>query len=308
MMLELLVEQLGGRCRIEGAGPRIRGVELDSRRVSEGDLFVALPGEVADGARFIPQAIRNGACAVLAPEGVEPALLDDPASEGHPVPLWVHDRARSVAGEAAALVFGAPARGMKVIAITGTNGKTTTAHIAGHLLEACGLRPAVLGTAGNRLADGVLLPATHTTPDAPALQRLMRRHQELGGDSLVLEVSSHALCQERIAGLDVGCAVFTNLSRDHLDYHEDLEQYAAAKALLFSSLGPDAVAVLNADDPRHTIMMDAARSRGARVYTYGTRHSADLCALEARSDLDSTYLTLSGMGISPPLLVFHHHW
>ena len=139
-------------------------------------------------------------------------------------------------------------------------------------------------------------------PLLPALQRLVRRHRELGGDALVLEVSSHALCQERIAGLRVSCGVFTNLSRDHLDYHGDLERYVAAKARLFSSLGPDAVAVLNADDPRHTIMADAARSSGARIQTYGTRRSADLCALETRFDLDSTYLTLSGMGISPARL------
>jgi len=301
-MLARLVDTLGGHCAVlEGDGPEINDVQIDSRRIEAGNLFVALPGAVNDGARYIPQAIERGASAVLAPESVENTLLRGPGGDVV-IPLWVHPGARAVAGRAAALVHEEPACAMKVIAITGTNGKTTTAFLIGHLLEACGFTPAVLGTAGHRLADGVLLPTAHTTPDAPELQRLIRRHRELGGDSVVLEVSSHALVQERIAGLDVSCAVFTNLSRDHLDYHRDMDSYARAKARLFEGLGEGAVAVLNADDDAHQLMASAARESGARVLTYGTASQASLRATETRIDTDATYLTLSGMGFSPARL------
>lgn len=301
-MLARLVDTLGGSCSglSSDGGPEIRDVQLDSRRVEPGHLFAALPGVVSDGARFIPQAIDRGASAVLAPRSIESELLW--RRDAGDVPLWVHPAARSIAGRAAALVHEDPSASMDVIAITGTNGKTTTAHLALQLLAASGRKPAVLGTAGHRLADGLPLPASHTTPDATELQRLLRRHRELGGDSVVLEVSSHALCQERTAGLDVDCAVFTNLTRDHLDYHGDMERYAQAKARLFASLREDAVAVLNADDEASELMAGVARERGARVYTYGTATEADLRATEIRIGTDDTYLTLSGMGFSPARL------
>jgi UDP-N-acetylmuramoyl-L-alanyl-D-glutamate--2,6-diaminopimelate ligase len=187
---------------------------------------------------------------------------------------------------------------MFIVGVTGTNGKTTTAHLAGQLLRAAGRRPAVLGTTGNRLADGVLRPTTHTTPDAPALQRLVRDHRAQGGDSVVLEASSHALDQERTAGLAFDVAVFTNLTRDHLDYHVDLDRYAAAKERLFLSLTENAAAVVNADDPASDRMARAARSRGARVITYSARLRGDLCASQLKTDLSGTELVLNGMGIS----------
>jgi len=301
-MLVRLVETLGGSCsRLSGdGGPEVRDVQLDSRRVEAGHLFAALPGVVSDGARYVPQAIERGACAVLAPRSLEPGLLR--RRDEAEVPLWVHPGARAIAGRAAALVHEDPSAALQVIAVTGTNGKTTTAHLAFQLLAASGREPAVLGTAGHRLAGGLRLPASHTTPDAAELQRLLRRHRELGGDSVVLEVSSHALCQERTAGLDVDCAVFTNLTRDHLDYHRDMERYARAKARLFEGLRRDAVAVLNADDEASELMASAARERGARVYTYGTAKEADLRATEIRIGTDATYLTLSGMGFSPARL------
>lgn len=287
-MLGDLVRELGGTCALADTGPEIRGVELDSRRVREGDLFVALSGTVRDGRAFAADAVTRGASAVLSAEPIE----------GLDAPLWIHPGARAVAGRAAALVAGHPARGMHVIAVTGTNGKTTTAHLIGQLLEACEFRPAILGTAGYRLADGEWREASHTTPDAPTLQALLREHRSLGGDSVVLEASSHALVQERLAGLDVTCAVYTNLSRDHLDYHGDMEQYAQAKARLFRGLDERAVAILNADDDYTAVMQRAAEEAGSRVLTYSSQSQADLRASLLCSDLDTTYLTLSGMGIS----------
>jgi UDP-N-acetylmuramyl-tripeptide synthetase len=156
----------------------------------------------------------------------------------------------------------------------------------------------VLGTAGNRLADGRLEPATHTTPDAPELQRILARHRALGGDSVAMEVSSHALDQERTAGLDFDVAAFTNLTRDHLDYHGDLAAYARAKRRLFESLRPGAAAVVNADDLASQGMAEAARERGATVLTYSARKAADLCATDVRTSLRGTHLVLHGMGIS----------
>jgi UDP-N-acetylmuramoyl-L-alanyl-D-glutamate--2,6-diaminopimelate ligase len=290
MRLADLVENLGGGLQpAAGADRRITGVHLDSRRVGAGDLFCALSGTRADGSSFARDAVQRGAGAILADRH-----LEIPAG----IPLWIHPQARRVAGLASALVMGEPSRGQFLVGITGTNGKTTTAHLVGHLLKHAGRRPAVLGTAGNRLADGAVVPSTHTTPDAPELQRLLARHREMGGDSAALEVSSHALDQERTAGLDFDVAVFTNLSRDHLDYHPDLEAYARAKQRLFESLRPGAHAVVNADEPASERMSAAARARNAEVVTYSARSRGDLCATDVRTSLRGTHIVLHGMGIS----------
>jgi UDP-N-acetylmuramoyl-L-alanyl-D-glutamate--2,6-diaminopimelate ligase len=287
--LSRLVAELGGELVPAGADVlEVRDVQVDSRLVGRGDLFAALPGTHDDGTRFAADALGRGAAAVLAPRKLE-------ACGGV---QWIHPDARRVSGEAAAIVQGRPARGFFVAAVTGTNGKTTTAHLVGQLLAWCGRRPAVLGTAGHRLADGALLPASHTTPDAPALQRLLARHRELGGDSVALEASSHALEQERLAGLEVSAAAFTNLTRDHLDYHGDMERYAAAKARLFAGLGPGRFAVVNADDPASQIMAAAARERGATVVSFGIRSRADLSASDVEVDSRGTRFSVAGMGLS----------
>jgi UDP-N-acetylmuramoyl-L-alanyl-D-glutamate--2,6-diaminopimelate ligase len=330
MRLAELVKQLGGSLSpLAGEGPKITGVHLDSRQVGVGDLFAALSGTREDGARFVEQALGRNAAAVLTarPLPIDAlAMLDarelaarstsvgrelrlaarstasaselSLAARLKPVQQWIHPDARRIAGEAAALVYGEPARDMFLVGITGTNGKTTTAHLIGHLLTAAGRRPAVLGTAGHRLANGVLVAASHTTPDAPTLQRLLRDHRAMGGDSAVLEASSHALDQERTAGLDFDVAVFTNLTRDHLDYHVDLERYAEAKEKLFSSLGSESAAVVNADDRASERMARAARASGARVVTYSAGLGGDLCASALKTDLWGTELFLNGMGIS----------
>ena len=299
MQLAELVRKLGGSAPLlAGGGPSIAGVHLDSRQVGAGDLFAALPGTRDDGSRFAADALARGAAAILAPRALDLAELRALMPEVADAPQWIHRDARRVAGEAAALVYGQPARGMFVAAVTGTNGKTTTAHLLGHLLRFAGRRPAILGTAGNRLADGELRRATHTTPDAPALQRLFAAHRGLGGDSVVLEASSHALDQDRTAGLAPDVAIFTNLTREHLDYHGDLETYLAAKERLFLSLDSRAAAVVHADDPAGIRMARAARSRGARVTTYSARLRGDLVASALTSDLSGTQIVLHGMGIS----------
>ncbi|HVS19116.1 MAG TPA: UDP-N-acetylmuramoyl-L-alanyl-D-glutamate--2,6-diaminopimelate ligase [Planctomycetota bacterium] len=291
--LDRLVAALGGELHAAQASHSGRAVDvvdvrLDSRFVGAGDLFAALPGRAADGATFVGSATARGAVAVLSPA---------PLADAH-IPVWVHERARRVAGEAAALVHGRPSRDMTVVAVTGTNGKTTTAHLAGQLLALVGRRVAVLGTIGHRLAGGVSLPSNHTTPDAPELQRLLRRHRDAGGDAVALELSSHALDQERHAGLDVSVAVFTNLTRDHLDYHGDMDAYRAAKRRLFEGLDLGAAAVVHAADPAGEDMARAARARGARVVTYGVGSRVDLGASHVVPVARGTQLILEGMGIS----------
>jgi len=284
-----LVEELGGSCELQGVGPELRDVRHDSRAVGEGDLFVALEGERFDGRRFLEDAARAGASAAL----VEEALPGDLA-----LPVWVHPEARRIAGLAAARIHGQPSHALQVFAVTGTNGKSTVAHLIGELLRAAGREPAVLGTTGHRLAGGRVVEATHTTPDATELHRLFAMHRDLGGDCVVLEASSHALVQGRLSGVDIDVAIYTNLSRDHLDYHGDMEQYAAAKSLMFSTLPEGAVAVINKDDDWSDHMCDAARQAGAKVTTYSTDAQANLRASGLRIDTGATYLTLSGMGIS----------
>ncbi len=292
-MLSALVERYGGA--LEGGDAELAGVSLDSREVAGNDLYVAIPGLSTDGARFVADAVRRGARAVLAPRGS--ALLNEQLAAS-PAPLWVHPEARALAGRVAADLLGDPSRQLCVAAVTGTNGKTTAAALVHELWTHCGKVSGVLGTVGNRLAGGVVESATHTTPDGPRLQSLLARHLREGGDSIVLEVSSHALDQERVAGLDVDIAIFTNLGRDHLDYHGTVDHYERAKAKLFAALEQDASAVVNADDPHHPAMVAAAERKGARIVRYSTARVADLQASRLVTDLQGTLLTLSGMGFS----------
>jgi UDP-N-acetylmuramoyl-L-alanyl-D-glutamate--2,6-diaminopimelate ligase len=287
--LSALAAECGGRVVPAGGDAELCSVELDSRRAVPGALFAALPGLVDDGARHVRDALDRGAVAVLA--GGELPGVD--------VPQWLHPAPRRAVGEAAARVLEHPSRGMFVVGVTGTNGKTTTTWLAGSLLESAGRRPAVLGTVVHRLAGGVEVEARNTTPDACELQRLLARHRELGGDAVALELSSHGLDQERHRGLELDVAVHTNLTRDHLDYHRDMESYARAKERLFDALSPDGAAVLNADDDFAPRAARVALDRGARVYTYGTRSRADLQARDLDVLPQGIRLTLSGMGMEP---------
>ncbi len=289
--LALLLERLGGEClgaRGAAKNPEIADVHLDSRRVGKGELFAALPGTISDGARFAVDALEKGAVCVLSPAPLK----------GISGLNWVHPEARRIAGEAAALIHGHPGRKQAVIGVTGTNGKTTVAHIAGELLEHVGKKPAVIGTVAVKLHDSAPKPATHTTPDACELQRLAARNLAQGGDTFVLEASSHALDQERLAGLELDVAIFTNLTRDHLDYHTSLEEYASAKERIFDHLKEGGVAAVNLDDPAAERMILAAEKKKARVITYGTRSpSAILSASLSDAGPLGSHLFLQGMGI-----------
>jgi UDP-N-acetylmuramoyl-L-alanyl-D-glutamate--2,6-diaminopimelate ligase len=292
MALSALARALGGT--VENGDAPLCDVHLDSRRLERGALFCALPGHRADGLDHAGAAIERGATALLAPR----AAAERARREARGLPLWLHDDPRSIAGRAAALVHGDPSRSLATYAVTGTNGKTTVAHLVGHFLAAAGRTPAVIGTVGNRIAGAARLPATNTTPDATELQRLCARHRAGGGDAFVMEASSHALAQERLDGFHVGTAIFTNLTRDHLDYHVDMARYEAAKARLFERLEPGCHAVLPAGDPVAERYAGIARARGASVHTYGIGSRADLSASRVVVTPGGIHTFLDGMGIS----------
>ena len=233
---------------------RVSSVCVDSRQVTPGALFVALPGEAVDGHRFVEQAVERGAVV---------AVVSEPVDQGAaPAVVRVPDTRAALARIAAAF-YEHPSGHMSLVGITGTNGKTTLTYLLEAVLQAAGLRPGVIGTVEVRFA-GRVEHNPHTTPQAHQLQELLARMRTSGVDCALIEVSSHGLALQRVRACHFRVAVFTNLSRDHLDFHGDLDSYAAAKRLLFGrelneSQAEDRLAVVNADDPAsHGMLKDWA--------------------------------------------------
>jgi len=218
----------------------VTGVAYDSRAVEPGNVFVALKGLHADGTRFVQQALDRGAVAIVS-EDSPPA---------HTATSWttVSD-ARFALALLAASYCGHPSADMRVVGITGTNGKTTTAYLLAAIFEAAGIRCGLLGTVAYRVA-GEIREATRTTPEAPDVQGLLREMVSAGCGACAMEVSSHALTLRRVDGMTFAAGVFTNLTRDHLDFHADMDEYFRAKSRLFELLAPGAPSVVNIDDPR----------------------------------------------------------
>jgi UDP-N-acetylmuramoyl-L-alanyl-D-glutamate--2,6-diaminopimelate ligase len=243
----------------------IRGIQLDSRRVRPGDLFLALPGEMYDGRQFIEQAVANGAAAVVAQAPVAGFV------DAVPVPLVELPELHFEAGLLAARFYGNPSHAMHVVGITGTNGKTTTSRIIAQLTRALGKPCGVIGTLGATLADDVSA-ASNTTPDALSLQQQLAQWLTQGVLAVSMEVSSHALEQGRVNGVEFATAVYTNLSHDHLDYHGSMDAYGRAKLRLFAGERLQH-AVINADDP-FAARVRAAVAAGAQVVTYSASGAA----------------------------------
>ncbi|HYX92350.1 MAG TPA: UDP-N-acetylmuramoyl-L-alanyl-D-glutamate--2,6-diaminopimelate ligase [Myxococcaceae bacterium] len=238
MKLEALLEGTGAEL-VAGSARKleIRAVTHDSRKVGRGDLFVAIPGTEADGAQFAPDAARAGAAAILAERRIDAG-----------VPCFVVPDARRALAVVAANFYGKPAQELTLLAVTGTNGKTTTAFLLESICAAGRANVGLVGTVQYRYAGKTSQP-THTTPDALELHRLLREMIDAGTDTVVMEVSSHALAQQRVHGLVFRAAAFTNLTRDHLDFHKDVEEYFQAKRRLFTEcLSSGGVAVVNGDD------------------------------------------------------------
>ncbi len=242
LRLDELVRELPGSATVVGdATTRVRGVRHDSRAVEPGDLFVARKGEHADGAAFVANAVARGAAAVVVARGAM-----DPS--GLRVPVVLLDDASAALAHAASAVYGHPSFSLEVVGITGTNGKTTTAHLARATIDgalgvpSCG----VLGTVGHSFGDW-RVGARHTTPEADDLARAMVAMRARGATHVAMEVSSHAIDLGRVRAVRFRVAAFTNLTQDHLDFHGSMRAYAEAKARLFTELGPGA-AVVNVDD------------------------------------------------------------
>ncbi len=240
----------------------ITGITHDSRRVAPGHVFVALRGQHADGTAFAAQAIERGAAAVVSQEAAPAGTL---------VPWAQVSDARLALALLAVEVHGDPSRRMQVVGITGTNGKTTTAYLMASILEAAGFRCGLLGTVAYRTGLDVR-EATRTTPEAPDVQALLAEMVDSGCGACVMEVSSHALALRRVDGMTFAAAIFTNLTRDHLDFHADMEDYFQAKRRLFELLPREQPAVINADDPRAASLIETA----GRIITYGINRPADV--------------------------------
>jgi len=273
LKLSEVLRDIPGAAVLDRGDPEIARVTCDSRAAAPGDVFVALRGTRADGHDFLVTAAERGAAA---------CIVDRETPGFGMVRVRVAD-AEAALGRAACALSGHPSRTLRLAGITGTNGKTTTAYLVQHILRAAGLVAGRLGTVSYDYPSGEE-PAPLTTPDAPALQRALARMVREGAQAAVMEVSSHALDRKRVEGCSFACTGFTNLSRDHLDYHGSMEDYFEAKRLLFTRYAPDAPAAVNAEDPFGERL---AAELGDRAVTFG------LARGDVRLEVDS----LSARGV-----------
>jgi UDP-N-acetylmuramoyl-L-alanyl-D-glutamate--2,6-diaminopimelate ligase len=279
---------------------QVTAVVQDSRKVAPGALFVAVRGFHSDGHLFVPQAVGRGAAAVVAEEGREIGVR-----VGAPV-IRVPDSRKALARLAAAF-YRHPSRRLKLVGITGTNGKTTTSYLTKSIIEAGGGLSGLIGTIDYRIGDAVY-PAPNTTPESLDLQALLAEMAERGAGHCVMEVSSHALALGRTDECAFEAAAFTNLTQDHLDFHRTMDEYFRAKLLLFAGLAPDKTAVVNIDDESSGGIVRATK---AKVITYGLSDRADIrpdgAVSHGIAGLAFTATTPAGpVGIESPLVGKHN--
>ena len=260
----------------------ITGVNIDSRRIKAGHLFVAIRGTQVDGHQFIDKAIELGADAVLCEDLPEKLL-------GHVTYVQVESTEDAV-GKVATLFYGNPSHKLKLVGVTGTNGKTTIATLLYNMFRKFGYKVGLLSTVCNYI-DDVEVPADHTTPDPIELNELLAKMVEAGCEYAFMECSSHAIHQKRIGGLKFAGGLFTNLTRDHLDYHKTFENYRNAKKAFFDALPKDAFAITNADDKNGMIMVQNTK---ATVKTYSIRSMADFRARILECHFEGMYLEIDG--------------
>ncbi len=272
---------------VNGADVEITGVCTDSRKVKPGNLFIAVKGTQVDGHDFIAAAVSLGAAAVLLDAAVEKYV-----AEGV-VFVRVADTEEAV-GPVATTFFGDPSRHLKLVGVTGTNGKTTIATLLYTLFRKLGYKCGLCSTVCNYI-DGEAVPADHTTPDPVTLNELLARMVAAGCDYAFMECSSHAIHQKRIGGLEFAGGIFTNLTRDHLDYHKTFENYRDAKKAFFDSLGKGAFAITNADDRNGMVMVQNTQ---ATVRTYSTRTAADFKGRTLEESIEGMLLSIDGREVS----------
>lgn len=269
----------------------IKGLHFDSRKVGQGDLFVAQVGTAVDGHTFIEGCVEKGAAAVVLSDR---AFMHDAKD----VTYILVENTDKALGLLASKWFGEPSKALTLVGVTGTNGKTTIATLLYKLVRALGHKAGLLSTVVNYIEDEAV-PATHTTPDAIELNGLLRRMVDAGCEYAFMEVSSHAIAQERVAGLDFDGALFTNLTRDHIDYHKTFDNYRDTKKRLFDGLKKSAFAVTNKDDKNGLVMTQNCK---AEVKTYSTRSLADYKAQILEEGFDGMMLNINGKEVFVPLV------
>ena len=260
----------------------ITGVNIDSRRIKEGHLFVAMKGTQVDGHKFVPKAVELGAKAVL--------CEDMPEQKAEGVTYVQVESTEDAVGKVATTFHGNPSTKLKLVGVTGTNGKTTIATLLYNMFTKMGHKCGLLSTVCNYIVDEAI-PADHTTPDPIELNALLDRMVQAGCEYAFMECSSHAIAQKRIGGLTFAGGIFTNLTRDHLDYHKTFENYRNAKKAFFDSLPKTAFAITNADDKNGMVMVQNTK---ATVKTYSTRSVADFKARIIECHFEGMYLEMDG--------------
>jgi UDP-N-acetylmuramoyl-L-alanyl-D-glutamate--2,6-diaminopimelate ligase len=291
MQLKVLAHALAPHRVIGTLDREVESIAYDSRRVQSDTLFVAIRGEKSDGHQFVDQAIEQGASVIVA----EREIVSPRAT------CLVVDDSRGALADLSAAFYGMPARKLKMAAVTGTNGKTTTTFLIKHICEKAGVRCGLLGTVQYEIGDRIL-PAIRTTPEALDIQELLAQIVNAGGRAAAMEVSSHALAQERTRGIEWDVAVFTNLTQDHLDFHGTMENYFEAKAKLFLQLPSQskkkrASAVINIDDRYGEKLLDRIAGKSP-VITYGLGLHADFRASNYRTEFAGTSYQLDARGRS----------
>ena len=280
MILKDLLRGIRVMETIGSEGTEISGVAIDSRKVTKGGLFVAMKGTQVDGHKFIPKAIELGAAAILCEN------LPDNLEEG--VAYVVVPDTEDIVGEVATRFYGNPSEKLKLVGVTGTNGKTTIATLLYNMFRKFGHKCGLLSTVCNYIEEEAI-PADHTTPDPIELNKLLARMVEAGCEYAFMECSSHAIAQKRIGGLKFAGGIFTNLTRDHLDYHKTFENYRNAKKAFFDGLPKSAFAITNADDKNGLVMTQNTK---AVVKTYSTRSAADFKARILECHFEGMYLEI----------------
>ena len=282
MTLKDLLSSMKPKAVIGNEDIDITGVNIDSRRIGKGHLFVAMVGTQVDGHQFISKAIAQGAAAILCER------LPEETSEG--VTYVQVDSTEDAVGKVATLFYGDPSRHLKLVGVTGTNGKTTIATLLYNMFRKMGHKCGLLSTVCNYIEDEAI-PTEHTTPDPIELNALLSRMVEAGCEYAFMECSSHAIAQKRIGGLRFAGGIFTNLTRDHQDYHKTFENYRDAKKAFFDSLSKNAFAITNADDKNGLVMVQNCK---AQVKTYSIRQMADYRARILECHFEGMYLEVDG--------------
>lgn len=286
MKLETLIKDIKIKSLTGNRQCDITGVNIDSRRIEPGHLFIALRGTQTDGHSYIGKAISQGAVAILC------ETLPDTLADG--VTYVQVDDTEAVVGQVATTFFGNPTSKLKLVGVTGTNGKTTIATLLYNMFRHFGYKVGLLSTVCNYI-DGEAIPTDHTTPDPITLNALLGRMADAGCQYAFMEVSSHAVAQKRIGGLLFAGGIFTNLTRDHLDYHKTFENYLKAKKAFFDGLPKTAFALTNADDRNGNVMVQNTR---ARVATYSLRSLADFQCKVLEDGFEGMLLDINGREVN----------